>query len=53
MSDTGQQQQALLDVRDLSIALPEGAERPLAIDKVSFELRRNEILCVVGESGSG
>ncbi|MDR6738672.1 ABC transporter ATP-binding protein [Herbaspirillum huttiense F1] len=44
---------ALLSVRQLSIALPKGADRALALDDVSFELRAGEILCVVGESGSG
>jgi peptide/nickel transport system ATP-binding protein len=37
----------------LSIALPEGADRPYAVDRVSFNLYPGEMLCVVGESGSG
>ncbi|HEX8048669.1 ABC transporter ATP-binding protein [Rhizobium sp.] len=37
----------------LSIALPEGADRPYAVDRVSFRLHPGEMLCVVGESGSG
>ncbi len=43
----------LLAIRDLSIALPEGADRPLAVDAIGLEMARNEVLCVVGESGSG
>ncbi|MDR3441030.1 ABC transporter ATP-binding protein [Telmatospirillum sp.] len=43
----------LLDVRGLSIALPDGADRPFAVDNLSFTLNPDEILCVVGESGSG
>ena len=43
----------LLDVRDLTVALPQGAERPNAVESVSLRIARNEILCVVGESGSG
>jgi peptide/nickel transport system ATP-binding protein len=43
----------LLSIRNLSIALPKGADRPLALDGVSFDLHAGEILCVVGESGSG
>ena len=43
----------LLDVRGLSIALPPGADRPLAVDNLTFTLNPDEILCVVGESGSG
>ncbi|MBM3526041.1 MAG: ABC transporter ATP-binding protein, partial [Alphaproteobacteria bacterium] len=44
---------AVLDIRDLTVALPPGAERPHAIEGVGLALARNEILCVVGESGSG
>jgi len=43
----------LLDVRGLSIALPPGADRRLAVDNLTFTLNPDEILCVVGESGSG
>ena len=43
----------VLSIEGLSIALPEGAERPFALDTVSLTLASNEILCVVGESGSG
>lgn len=43
----------VLSVRDLSIALPLGARRRLAVDKVSFDLRRRETLCIIGASGSG
>jgi peptide/nickel transport system ATP-binding protein len=42
-----------LSVRDLSIALPPGGDRPQAVSKVSFEVTKGEILCLVGESGSG
>ncbi|MCF4124124.1 ABC transporter ATP-binding protein [Methylobacterium sp. SyP6R] len=40
-------------VRSLSLALPEGGDRPNAVDGVSFDLVAGEILCLVGESGSG
>ena len=43
----------LLSVRDLTIALPAGADRPHAVEGVSFDLGPGEILCIVGESGSG
>jgi peptide/nickel transport system ATP-binding protein len=43
----------LLDIRGLTVALPDGADRPFAVEKLTFALRPNEILCVVGESGSG
>src|SRR5262249_49771149 len=41
----------LLDVRDLTVAF-EGAEAPVLSD-ITFSLRRNELLGVVGETGSG
>ena len=52
----------LLEVRDLTVTLPRGrgvghggsgAESLLAVDDVSFEVRRGEALALVGESGSG
>jgi len=43
----------VLAIEDLSLALPAGGDRALAVDKVSLTLKRGEILCVVGESGSG
>ncbi|WP_221793921.1 ABC transporter ATP-binding protein [Oceanobacter mangrovi] len=43
----------LLKVEDLSIRLPEGADRPYAVQNLSYALNPGEILCVVGESGSG
>jgi peptide/nickel transport system ATP-binding protein len=44
---------AVLDVRGLTIALPSGADRPLAVDRASFSVSASEIVCLVGESGSG
>ena len=49
MADTG----PILEVKDLSIALPSGGDRAIAVRKVSFNVGRGEILCLVGESGSG
>ena len=42
-----------LSVRDLSVSLPEGMERAYAVDNISFDLMRGQILCIIGESGSG
>ena len=41
--------QPLLDVRDLSVAFGD----QLAVDHVSFSIRRGECVALVGESGSG
>ncbi len=43
----------VLSIQGLSVALPEGADRRLAVEDVSLELKKGETLCVVGESGSG
>ncbi|SEK76707.1 ABC transporter ATP-binding protein [Roseovarius nanhaiticus] len=44
---------SLLQIRDLAIALPEGADRKFAAEDINFDLAPGEILCIVGESGSG
>ncbi len=43
----------VIDIRNLTVALPSGADRPFAIEDVSFSLLPQEVLCIVGESGSG
>jgi peptide/nickel transport system ATP-binding protein len=53
MSDIVQPKASVLSVDSLSIALPEGGDRPFAVENVSFEVRPNEVVCLVGESGSG
>jgi len=44
---------SLLEIKNLSISLPDGGDRSHAVDKFNLEIIENEILCVVGESGSG
>src|SRR5215475_740639 len=41
--------QPLLDVRDLSVAFG----KTVAVDRVSFSIRRGQCVALVGESGSG
>jgi microcin C transport system ATP-binding protein len=43
----------LLSIRDLSIAFGHGAREVLAVDRVSFDIRKGETMALVGESGSG
>ena len=43
----------LIDVRELSIAFAQGAERKVVVDRVSFRLEKGRALALVGESGSG
>ena len=43
----------VLSISGLTVSLPSGADRPLALDHVSIDLRRGEIHCLIGESGSG
>ena len=45
--------QPVLEVRDLTIALPPGGDRARAVERVSFCVAPHEIVCLVGESGSG
>src|SRR2546423_1115136 len=42
-----------LEVKDLTVRLPIGGDRPEAVTGVSFAVERGELLCLVGESGSG
>ena len=39
-----------LDVRALSVALPQGAERRHAVRDASVAVDRGQIVCLVGES---
>lgn len=44
---------AVITVRGLTVDLPREMERKHAVEDVSFDLKRGQILCIIGESGSG
>ena len=43
----------ILEIRNLTVQLPKGADRKFAVENVSLTVNPGEIVCVVGESGSG
>ncbi|NLS01864.1 ABC transporter ATP-binding protein [Rhizobium sp. P32RR-XVIII] len=48
-----QMSEPLLSVRDLSVAFHQGGETSLAVDRISFDIKKGEVVALVGESGSG
>ena len=53
MPDIASQNKVLLSVQHLTVALPAGMDREYAVEDISFDLIAGEILCIIGESGSG
>jgi microcin C transport system ATP-binding protein len=45
--------ETLLSVRDLSVAFHQGERTSIAVDGISFDIAKGEVLALVGESGSG
>jgi peptide/nickel transport system ATP-binding protein len=43
----------ILDIKNLTVALPADGDRSHAIEDISLSVSRGEIVCIVGESGSG
>src|SRR3954462_13529576 len=45
--------QPLLDVRDLSVSFHQPSGESVAVDRISFSIKRGECVALVGECGSG
>jgi microcin C transport system ATP-binding protein len=45
--------QPLLSVKDLSVVFRQGGRETVAVDRISFDVRKGETVALVGESGSG
>ncbi|WP_134500604.1 ABC transporter ATP-binding protein [Microvirga pakistanensis] len=45
--------EAALSINSLTVSLPKGMERGHAVRDISFDLIPGQILCIIGESGSG
>jgi microcin C transport system ATP-binding protein len=43
----------LISIRDLSVAFHQGGKTSIAVDHVSFDIAKGEVVALVGESGSG
>ena len=43
----------VLTVHDLTVQLPPNADRPHAVERISFEVFAGQTTCLLGESGSG
>jgi peptide/nickel transport system ATP-binding protein len=43
----------VLAIRDLTVALPAGADRAHAVEGIDLDVHAGEIVCIVGETGSG
>ena len=45
--------ETLLTVKDLSVAFAQGGRQTIAVDRISFDIKKGETVALVGESGSG
>ena len=53
MQDTISASDAVLRIDNLTLSLPQGADRAQAVSGLSLAIKAGETLCIVGESGSG
>lgn len=52
-TSTSSEATPVLSVRDLAISLPSGSDRAHAVEHINFDVKAGEIVCLLGESGSG
>jgi microcin C transport system ATP-binding protein len=45
--------ETLLSVKELSVAFTQGGRQTVAVDRISFDIKKGETVALVGESGSG
>jgi peptide/nickel transport system ATP-binding protein len=45
--------QPVLDIKNLFVTLPGGGDRPFAVNGINLSIEAGEIVCLLGESGSG
>ncbi len=53
MSELDQAESPALELRGLTITLPGGSDRANAVTDVNLNVARGEVMCLLGESGSG
>ena len=53
MPSTSSDARPVLAVEGLTVALPKGADRRHAVEAATFAIQPGEVLCIVGELGSG
>jgi microcin C transport system ATP-binding protein len=46
-------EQPLIEIKDFSVAFRQSDRETLAVDRISFDIKKGETVAVVGESGSG
>jgi peptide/nickel transport system ATP-binding protein len=53
LTDVPHERQPLVEVRDLNVTFVSREASVHAVNEVSFEMRPGEVMCLIGESGSG
>ncbi|MEM7067314.1 MAG: ABC transporter ATP-binding protein [Pseudomonadota bacterium] len=53
MAQAKKKKSKVLEIKNLSIGLPERGDRKFAVEGIDLTLNKGEVFCIVGESGSG